>query len=264
MTDSQYGLHQDEYYDYHYSNSFRSNLPYGFHYVDDSRYDNPNDLSNTPTPMDVDDIYYNDIDDVKTIPALSLILLQTTYGVSTKVIDATFNTLEYYEALTILSDNFGNHGNKIHLKNCAFSNNEYRKPHRVMASLVRIELTTCMAKHDKIQLVGNNIIKFNKCSFIQNVYEGSLISALWKYKNCSYNKTTTSQVKKQIIIANCSFKQNKFSHISLRLHPLKMLRLLPFLEATSLKNCMKEKLITCITGRPVIFAIGRSHIFQCS
>ena len=39
-------------------------------------------------------------------------------------------------------------------------------PHGFLASLVRIELTTCMAESDKIQLAGNNIIKFYNCSFI--------------------------------------------------------------------------------------------------
>ena len=264
MTDSKYGLHQDEYYDYRYTNSFRSNLPYGFHYVDDDRYYDPNHVSNTPIPMytGVDDIrfYYNNVDDVNTIPALSLILFQNTYGVSIEIIDATFYTLEYYEALTILSDNCGNHRNKIYFKNCTFSNNEYRQSHRVMSSLVRIQLTTCMTKHDKIQLVGNNIIEFNNCSFIQNVYEGSLISALWKYKNCSHNETTKSQVKEQIIIANCSFKQNKFSHI-LEFASTKSVSVITILRSTQFEDLYEGK-AHFITGKPAIFAINVSMLME--
>ena len=236
---------QNEYYDNPYAYRSQNGLPYGFHYEDESKYGNYIGPRNT--------------DEVKTLPALTMTLLQCSYGVSIKVVDTVFDLLEYYKALTIISDNCGNYKNTIIFKNCTFSNNVYKMPHGFLASLVRIELTTCMVESDKIQLAGNNIIKFYNCSFIQNNYEGSLISVWWKYKNCSH-KQITSQVRKQVIIANCSFKHNNFRRI-FEFISTKNVAVITILRSTQFEE-LYERVSDFETGRPAIFIINVSMLME--
>ena len=208
-------------------------------------------------------IYYEDngygnpdkIEEVKTIPAISLILLQSSYGVKVKFVDITFSSLHYYEVLTIMSNNCGRHKNTIIIENCTFSDNIYERLHRPLASMVRILLSTYMTKTDKIQFAGNNIIEFYQCSFIHNFYKGSLISILWKHKNCSQNGTA-NQVRKQIVIANCSFRQNVFSHL-IEFISTKNVVVIAIFRSTEFKQ-LYEKVIKSdfITDRPAIFAFN--------
>ena len=196
----------------------------------------------------------NAIEKVKTVPAITLIMLQSSHKINVKITGCTFNMLQYHEVLTIISNNYRSHKCNIAVENCTFKNNVYWRLSKPIASLVRIRL---MIENNKTQFIGNNIIEFNQCSFIQNFYKGSLISILWTFKNSLLNEIT-SQVKKQIIITNCFFTKNVFSRI-FEFVSTKNVDVSVILRHTRFENLI-EKVIKSdfIIGRPAIYAINVS------
>ena len=249
-------------YDVFYETSNRNN-PYSYNYgyrYDDDSYDKHH---NYHYHSNLDGIHKFNFDDVNTIPALVIDLSQNLFGVTIKVFDTSLTLLEYYETLAIMIDNLGIHKNRILFENCRFTENFYAVWQDEMSSLIKIEFLACIAKSDKVQFAGSNIVEFNNCLFSQNYYEGRLITVIWEYKHCQNNETVHQlDVKEQIIIAHCSFEHNTFIYILQLLSYVKV-GVITHLVNTHFKDMnTSQKGFNDIISRPAIYAINVSILME--
>ena len=199
--------------------------------MDDLNYNDPSDNRDNSYNDDYSDhshygdyrVYsYDDVDsdtnrnnfnvhyDTYTIPTIVIVLDQDSFGVTVKLVDTNFVFLEYGEIIAVTIDNLGIQRNQVVFENCTLGKNiQSTKFDNKVSSLITIQLTSCNGKSDKVQLPGNNIIKFSNCLFSQNYYGGTLIAAKWEYKYCPKNNSIGQlHVKEQIVFAHCSFKEN--------------------------------------------------------
>ena len=228
---------------------------------DDYNYDKYHDINDHSYPNGFHEFNFNDID---TIPALSIVLAQNLYGINIKVIHTPLVFLQYFEALTVIIDNFAIHKNSILFEYCTFAGNFYTARNNKIASLINIRLLVSIANSDKIQFAGSSVVVFNNCLFHQNYYEGSLISVTWEYKHCGQNNKTIYQlhIKEQIIFSHCSFENNIFIYI-LQLESSTKVGIIAHFVNTQFKYLnVSEKGFNDIIGRPAIYALNVSILME--
>ena len=134
--------------------------------------------------------------------ALTIDLLQSTYNVSIKLSNTTFNELYDYEAISINTKNCNsNIVNTISISWCNFTNNNSSQ----YISLIKFITIICSTKF-KGEIRDNNLVIFQNCTFSGNVYEDSMIKVGTSMETIF--KVQQLQTKVILQIIGCIFQLN--------------------------------------------------------
>ena len=163
----------------------------------------------------------------ETLPAVSLVLKQSSYTVTFKLINTTFVELNYNKILLITSSSYRR--NVITIENCTFRSNRYSNTQN---SIIVIQQSVC-----KSNLEGNGVININHCSFTNNQRRGGILAIEWIVKEClnlprEENKTNPLA---EYSISYCSFENNS-ALILIRLNSTTTVSIVLHIIKTRFKN----------------------------